>query len=116
MASQRSSASTASAHPVAVGRSEDGRLKIGAQVVPKPVGTVQLAVAHMVQEVLESVRFGRIQEAEYAPLVLTEAPPRNWAKEARSNRMQRPACFEHLGQPPRLGGAVPACDTCDGRR
>ena len=81
-----------------VGGGQDGRLKVDPQVIPQPVGTVEVGVACVAQEVLEPLRLGRIEKAEDAALVLAEAPAGQGTEQARGYRVQRPAIFQHLGE------------------
>ena len=60
---------------VPVGRREDGRLKVGAQVVPKSVGAVQLPPERLIEEILKAVRLGGVEKAKYTALVLPKSPP-----------------------------------------
>ena len=99
---------------VPVGRREYRRLKVGAEVVPKPVRAVQLPGEGLIEEVLKAVRLGGVEEAKNAALVLAETPPGNRSQQTRHDRMQWPACFEHGSQPLGVVGTIPPRKRCDG--
>ncbi|MDE0001487.1 MAG: hypothetical protein OXQ29_02180 [Rhodospirillaceae bacterium] len=87
-----------------VGRHQDRRLEIDPQVVPQTIRRIEIALRGIAQKVAETTWLGRVQKPEQAPLVLSEASPREWAEKASSYGMQGPTVCEHCRQ---LGRSTP---------
>ena len=78
-------------------RCKDRWLQIGTEIIPQPIGCVEVALLGVAQEVLEPVRFGRIEKAENTALILAESAARYRPEQTRHHWMQRPTILQHDG-------------------